>query len=926
MVHIRKTAGFTLLEILIALAAFTIVIAAVFEFYISQNKALFVQEQIVEMEQNARSATNMIHRELRMAGYKAMGSTLLNNLSNWLPSSYIPTVPYTVNLDGNPKVTTGSGSDPDMITFLSVLTSATNPATISSGASVGATSITLSLTSSETSDQYAIGDILNIGTSSEYATVTNISGSTLTIDTNPNPTPSGNQGLADSYASGEPAGEISVVTYAVFNSSSDSSNTYHTQGHPALKRKVNDGDYVTLAENVTDMQILNIGNGEIKITISVRTDISDSDYSGDGYRTIDMVKRIKIRNTDSVGEGSTCSVPGQATLTSATGLDGTYPCQIGMQWSSVSAPETGCDVTDYMVFYDTTQGSYGNSTAAGNVTEYALSISPGNCTYYVSVAAVNSGGTGAKSSEQSVSDSTSPASATSFTATVAPGGETLYNQASLTWAESSSCDVSGYDLYRSIDGGTSYTKINSTTLTGTTYSDMNLKSCNNPHYYKIMTKDYCSLYVYSSPVSVSINDFTAPPTNLQISSTGSNDTLTWTASEDEQDAVDAVVSYRIYGDSSPTPFDTEAATGADTYTYSLSSGTYTAYSISALDNCGNESSKVAILSTCVSSPTVSISTPLSGATVSGSVTVSGTASVPSGRTFQGNITLTIVNNSTGDETSIDTGGQGSWSYAWNSDNSDDGEYTITAEVTDDAGCSSTAAVTLTVEHCSETPTVTLTSPADGDTVSGQTVSVAGQASVPSGRTFHSISTVPQMRIDLDDWVDASFTDPDWSYSWNSESYSDGQHTIEAAAVDNMGCVGYSDTVTVWTSNAVCTLEVELAACKPSGNRQIYASILVKLNGTPVTTGDGVTVTWEIQNDTGDTTLEGPWTLTDISDGYYYNTTGTSACGSFTSFFAKTSSSIKFQDSALPLTIKVTAIKTGCAGSPDTETIVILTAG
>ena len=87
----------------------------------------------------------------------------------------------TVNLDANPKITLGSGSEPDMITFLSVLTSKNNPTTFSTDTAAGATDITLSLNSTETNDQYNVGDILHIGATSEYATVNAVNGNVLTI-------------------------------------------------------------------------------------------------------------------------------------------------------------------------------------------------------------------------------------------------------------------------------------------------------------------------------------------------------------------------------------------------------------------------------------------------------------------------------------------------------------------------------------------------------------------------------------------------------------------------------------------------------------------------------------------------------------------------------------------------------------------------
>ncbi len=49
----------------------------------------------------------MIRRDLRMAGYHAMGNEFINKLSDFVPSSFIPTSPVIVNLDANPKISEG---------------------------------------------------------------------------------------------------------------------------------------------------------------------------------------------------------------------------------------------------------------------------------------------------------------------------------------------------------------------------------------------------------------------------------------------------------------------------------------------------------------------------------------------------------------------------------------------------------------------------------------------------------------------------------------------------------------------------------------------------------------------------------------------------------------------------------------------------
>lgn len=64
-----RAAGFSLVELLIAMTVGLVVLGAMYSVFTIQNKTFGNQEQIVEMQQNARAATDMISREIRMAGY-----------------------------------------------------------------------------------------------------------------------------------------------------------------------------------------------------------------------------------------------------------------------------------------------------------------------------------------------------------------------------------------------------------------------------------------------------------------------------------------------------------------------------------------------------------------------------------------------------------------------------------------------------------------------------------------------------------------------------------------------------------------------------------------------------------------------------------------------------------------------------------------
>ena len=67
--------GFTLTELLIAMAIAGIVMAGVYSAYSSQQRSYIAQEQVVAVQQNLRVAMYFMEREIRMAGCDPKGST-----------------------------------------------------------------------------------------------------------------------------------------------------------------------------------------------------------------------------------------------------------------------------------------------------------------------------------------------------------------------------------------------------------------------------------------------------------------------------------------------------------------------------------------------------------------------------------------------------------------------------------------------------------------------------------------------------------------------------------------------------------------------------------------------------------------------------------------------------------------------------------
>ncbi len=70
MKNLLNNKGASLIELMIGLFLAGLVTAAVFEIYINQHKNWYIQEDVTEIQQNARAAIDELTRNIRMAGYE----------------------------------------------------------------------------------------------------------------------------------------------------------------------------------------------------------------------------------------------------------------------------------------------------------------------------------------------------------------------------------------------------------------------------------------------------------------------------------------------------------------------------------------------------------------------------------------------------------------------------------------------------------------------------------------------------------------------------------------------------------------------------------------------------------------------------------------------------------------------------------------
>ncbi len=242
-------------------------------------------------------------------------------------------------------------------------------------------------------------------------------------------------------------------------------------------------------------------------------------------------------------------------------------------------------------------------------------------------------------------------------------------------------------------------------------------------------------------------------------------------------------------------------------------------------------------------PTVTITGPADGATVSGTTSVSADAADTDG-------VSKVEFFADGASLGVDTDAGDGWSIDWDTTTSPAGPVSLSATATDTLGATGTDTIAVTVDHGA--PTVTVTAPADGSTVSGATT-VSADAADPDG--------VTQVEFFVDGTSIGVDTDAGdgWSVSWDTTATGDGVAvSVTAAATDTLGAQG-SNGVTVTVDNDGPTVTITAPA---DGSTVIGATAVSAdasdtvgisqveffVDGTPIgvdtTSGDGWTVSWD----------------------------------------------------------------------------------
>jgi len=78
----RRTQGFTLIELMVAVAILVIVVAAVMQNLVFQSRAYTVVDQTTEAQQNGRAIADLLEREIRLTGFMVPEEAALCGIDN----------------------------------------------------------------------------------------------------------------------------------------------------------------------------------------------------------------------------------------------------------------------------------------------------------------------------------------------------------------------------------------------------------------------------------------------------------------------------------------------------------------------------------------------------------------------------------------------------------------------------------------------------------------------------------------------------------------------------------------------------------------------------------------------------------------------------------------------------------------------------
>jgi hypothetical protein len=383
-------------------------------------------------------------------------------------------------------------------------------------------------------------------------------------------------------------------------------------------------------------------------------------------------------------------------------------------------------------------------------------------------------------------DRQAPSAPGSLTATGALGS------AQLVWtASTDDVGVTGYRVHRSTTAGFTPSDANrvATVSSGTSYTDANLAA--GTYYYRVVAVDAAAnASLPSAQASAVVTaDASAPTVSISSPNGGSRvaGTTTITAAASDDVGVESV-QFRVDG-ANLGAADTTSPYSASWSTAGVSNGTHTLSAV-ARDAAGNTTTSATVTVTVDnSSPTAALTAPAAGSLLSGTTTLTANASDNDGVE---SVQFRVDGANVG---APDTASP--YSIPWDTSGVLNGSHTLSAVARDAAGnATASANVTVTVDNTA--PTVAITAPANGATISGTTTVTA---SASDNVAVQSVAFV------VDGVTVSTDTTSPYSFSAATSGLSDGTHTLSAVARDTAGNSRTSATVTVTVDNNAPSVSV-----------------------------------------------------------------------------------------------------------------------
>lgn len=232
-------AGFTIIELLVAIAIGLVILAGIFRTFKAQQDSYVVQDQVAAMQQNLRAAMYLITRDLQMAGWYTNFDRSNHNIDwNDLDSDQDHATgpenwrPLVIPHDNNSTAGDGVRDGTDML--IVVKASDGSGRLLSGSETAGGTSVSIDLAASglnSTTNRYGLLVKNDLRTADLF-----IAGAS------PNP-----WSLSEDYLSGDTVFRTDLIVYRI-NEDAD---------HPTLQRG-NLGawnGYQTVAENIDNLQV-----------------------------------------------------------------------------------------------------------------------------------------------------------------------------------------------------------------------------------------------------------------------------------------------------------------------------------------------------------------------------------------------------------------------------------------------------------------------------------------------------------------------------------------------------------------------------------------------------------------------------------------------------------------------------------------------